>query len=61
MNVQGNNASPATAAQSTAKELYIVTDNDLKKLGYITRINPGNKEWAPLKLYMQSQACPTCI
>ncbi len=42
--------------QSTAKELYLVTDGDLKKLGCLTRANPQHKDWAPLKLYMQSQA-----
>ncbi|KAK9844150.1 hypothetical protein WJX81_006135 [Elliptochloris bilobata] len=40
---------------STAKELYLITDNDLRKLGCLARINPQHKEWAPLKLYMQSQ------
>jgi hypothetical protein len=46
----------AERLQSTAKELYLVTDGDLKKLGCLTRANPQHKDWAPLKLYMQSQA-----
>lgn len=45
-----------SSAQSTAKELYLVTDTDLKKLGHLSRSNPHHKDWAPLTLYMQSQA-----
>lgn len=46
----------SSSAQSTAKELYLVTDTNLKKLGHLTRSNPHHKDWAPLTLYMQSQA-----
>ena len=33
-----------------------MTDTDLKKLGHLSRSNPHHKDWAPLTLYMQSQA-----
>ena len=35
-----------------------MTDTDLKKLGHLSRSNPHHKDWAPLTLYMQSQARP---
>lgn len=41
--------------KSTAKELYLLTDGDLKKLGSIAKINPHKKEWNAMRLYMQSQ------
>ena len=46
--------------QSTAKELYLLTDGDLKKLGSIAKINPHKKEWNAMRLYMQSQAGAEC-
>ena len=51
----GEGLTAVSALQSTAKELYLVTDNDLKKLGHLSRSNPHHKDWAPLTLYMQSQ------
>jgi len=41
--------------QSTAKQLYLLTDGDLKKVGSIQKENPHKKEWNPMRLYMQSQ------
>lgn len=41
--------------KSTAKELYLLTDGDLKKLGSIQKENPHKKQWNPMRLYMQSQ------
>lgn len=41
--------------KSTAKQLYLLTDGDLKKLGSIEKPNPHKKEWNPMRLYMQSQ------
>ena len=41
--------------QSTVKQLYLLTDGDLKKLGSIQKENPHQKQWNPMRLYMQSQ------
>ena len=41
--------------QSAAKEIYMLTEGDLKKLGSITRANPHKKDWSAMRLYMQSQ------
>lgn len=41
--------------KSTAKQLYLLTDGDLKKLGSIQKDNPHKKEWNAMRLYMQSQ------
>ena len=42
--------------QSTAKELYLVTDRDLARLGSVTRRNPhGGGSFAPMRLYLESQ------
>lgn len=41
--------------KSTAKQLYLLTDGDLKKLGSVQKENPHKKEWNPMRLYMQSQ------
>ncbi|KAL3137745.1 hypothetical protein ABBQ38_005009 [Trebouxia sp. C0009 RCD-2024] len=41
--------------KSTAKQLYLLTDGDLKKLGSIQKENPHQKQWNPMRLYMQSQ------
>lgn len=41
--------------QSSAKENYMLTDGDLKKLGSITRSNPRKKDWSAMRLYLQSQ------
>ena len=41
--------------QSSAKENYLLTDGDLKKLGSITRNNPRKKDWSAMRLYLQSQ------
>ena len=45
--------------QSTAKQLYLLTDGDLKKLGSVQKENPHKKEWNPMRLYMQSQVLPS--
>lgn len=50
----------ATTLQSTAKELYLLTDKDLKKLGSIAKANPHKKDWNAMRLYMQSQAGAEC-
>ncbi|CAL5221497.1 g3700 [Coccomyxa viridis] len=42
-------------AKGNAKSLYMLTDGDLKKLGTLSKTNPQNKQWAPLKLYLLSQ------
>lgn len=41
--------------QSTAKQQYLLTDGDLKDLGYIERKNPRKNDWHPMRLYMESQ------
>lgn len=41
--------------QSSAKENYMLTDGDLKKLGSISRNNPRKKDWSAMRLYLQSQ------
>lgn len=41
--------------QSTAKQRYQVTDNDLKKLGNLKKTNPHKKNWQPMNLYLESQ------
>lgn len=41
--------------QSSAKQQYLLTDGDLKSLGYIEKKNPRKKDWHPMRLYMESQ------
>lgn len=41
--------------KSSAKENYMLTDGDLKKLGSISRNNPRKKDWSAMRLYLQSQ------
>lgn len=41
--------------QSSAKENYMLTDGDLRKLGSISRANPRKKDWSAMRLYLQSQ------
>ena len=41
--------------QSAAKEIYMLTEGDLKKLGSISRANPHKKDWSAMRLYLQSQ------
>ncbi len=43
-------------SQTTAKQRYFVTDNDLKKLGSLRKANPHKKDWQQMHLYLQSQA-----
>ena len=41
--------------QGNAKELYLVTDADFKKLGSVAKANPKHKDWTPMRLYLESQ------
>lgn len=41
--------------QSTAKQQYLLTESDLKVLGYIEKKNPRKKDWYPMRLYMEKQ------
>lgn len=51
----GCKAQEELITKSTAKQLYLLTDGDLKKVGSIQKDNPHKKEWNPMRLYMQSQ------
>jgi len=42
-------------SKAVAKEQYLLTDNDLKKLGFVTKSNPQHKQWSEMKLYLQLQ------
>ncbi|KAK9828674.1 hypothetical protein WJX72_001467 [[Myrmecia] bisecta] len=42
-------------SKSTARQSYLLTDTDLKKLGSIGKQNPHRKEWNAMRLYLQSQ------
>mmetsp|Transcript_8164 Transcript_8164/g.17499 ORF Transcript_8164/g.17499 Transcript_8164/m.17499 type:complete len:175 (+) Transcript_8164:18-542(+) len=42
-------------SKSNAKQLYMLTDKDLSKLGTVTKTNPQHKNWTAMKLYLQSQ------
>ena len=42
--------------QGNAKELYLLTDADFKKLGSLEKANPKHKDWKPMRLYLDSQA-----
>lgn len=44
-----------TYLQGTAKELYVVTDGDLKKLGSLSKSNPHKKDWSQMRLFLESQ------
>lgn len=41
--------------QGNAKELYLLTDADFKKLGSVPKANPKHKDWTPMRLYLESQ------
>lgn len=40
--------------QSTAKQNYLLSDNDLKNAPCLKRANPHRKDWQPMKLYLES-------
>ncbi|KAF5839908.1 XPA protein C-terminus-domain-containing protein [Dunaliella salina] len=42
-------------SKGTAKSKYMVTDNDLKRLGFIRKANPHKQQWADMMLYLTSQ------
>lgn len=54
---RGLDSSPwnGTRAQTVAKDKYLLTEGDLKKLGSISKENPRHREWQPMRLYLQSQ------
>ncbi|KAL6756598.1 hypothetical protein V8C86DRAFT_2646054 [Haematococcus lacustris] len=41
--------------KGTAKELFLLSDGDLKRLGCITKANPQHKQWSGMKLYLKLQ------
>jgi hypothetical protein len=41
--------------QSTAKRKYLLTDGELKKLGFLKRKNPHKPDWQPMQLLLESQ------
>jgi len=41
--------------KTTAKEDYLLTDSKLAGLRFLLRENPKNPNWAPMKLYLQSE------
>jgi len=41
--------------QGKAKEKFLLTDGDLKKLGSLSKSNPQKKEWSAMKLYLLEQ------
>jgi hypothetical protein len=44
--------------QGKAKEKFMLTDGDLKKLGSLSKSNPQKKEWSAMKLYLLEQVWP---
>ena len=42
-------------SKKTAKELYLLTDGDLKGLGSLLRANPHGATLAPMRLFLESQ------
>eukprot|EP00884_Botryococcus_braunii_P021736 jgi/Botrbrau1/8246/Bobra.0001s0004.1 len=42
-------------SKGTAKELYVVTDGDLKKLGSLSKSNPHKRDWSQMRLFLESQ------
>jgi hypothetical protein len=46
-----------TIPKAKAKKEYLVTDKDLTGAGLrcLTRVNPQNKAWTPMQLYLKSQ------
>ena len=42
-------------SKSTAKSAYLLTETDLSKLGSISKPNPQNSRWKPMKLYLERQ------
>lgn len=45
----------ARRLQSSARAQFMLSDNDLSKLGSLRRKNPNHKDWQPMQLYMLSQ------
>jgi hypothetical protein len=45
----------ALIAKSVAQERYLLTERDLRSLGFMTKPNPRNKQFAPVKLLLESQ------
>ena len=41
--------------QSTAKDTFLLTDRDLRHLGFISKSNPQRKQWSEMKLYLRLQ------
>ena len=46
---------PPPPLQRTAKDLYLVTDRDLARLGFVERKNPHGAGWAPMRLFLEAQ------
>eukprot|EP00775_Hariotina_reticulata_P006710 gene6711-6931_t len=42
-------------SKSNAKAQYLLTDSDVRKLGFLERSNPQHKEWSAMKMYLVSQ------
>ncbi|KAK9831261.1 hypothetical protein WJX74_009799 [Apatococcus lobatus] len=42
-------------SKGTAKQEWLLTDGDMRKLGSITKENPHKKEWSAMRLYLLSQ------
>jgi len=45
----------AILMQGAAKSTYLVTDNDLKRLGHMKKANPHKPQWSDMVLYLTSQ------
>lgn len=48
-------AADELVTKTAAKEAYLVSDHDLAPLGTLSRENPRNRQFAPMKLYLASQ------
>lgn len=48
-------ASEQLISKKTAKELYLLTDGDLRGLGSLLRANPHGATLAPMRLFLESQ------
>ncbi|GAX75983.1 hypothetical protein CEUSTIGMA_g3426.t1 [Chlamydomonas eustigma] len=42
-------------SKGQAKQVFLLTENDLKRLGTLSKVNPQHKSWRPMQLYLQSQ------
>jgi len=42
-------------SKGQAKQIFLLTENDLKRLGALSKSNPQHKSWRPMQLYLQSQ------